>query len=109
MNDVASLKKEVVRVNTHPIRMRHPNVGQAENQVDSVIPLKMHLGNHTNAQAALDDVITDLIRSRHAFNSAEDCLLSSVEYRQANPVVQHGIQLMIQSCKNIMLGNVKWS
>ncbi|KNG83802.1 hypothetical protein ANOM_007998 [Aspergillus nomiae NRRL 13137] len=92
INDIYSLKKEV-----------------AVNQSDSAVPLKMHHDGHINAQIALDEVIGDLTRSRKKFVAAEQRLLCTNQYNESSDNAKKDIQYLIRGCKNMMVGNIKWS
>ncbi|RAL15167.1 terpene synthase family protein [Aspergillus homomorphus CBS 101889] len=92
VNDIISFKKEIV-----------------DGQLDSTIPLIMHHHEMTSAQEALNVAIRDLQRSRALFDSASDCLTTGFRYRKLDTKTQIDISVLIQGCKNMMLGNVKWS
>lgn len=69
----------------------------------------MYRGHHSSCQEALDEAIEDLRESRKRFDGAEDRLLTSKEYHALNEKEQEDVQMLVLSCKNIMLGNLKWS
>ncbi|KAI9036497.1 terpene synthase family protein [Aspergillus affinis] len=92
VNDICSLKKEIT-----------------EEQVESAIPLKMHHQGHKNAQDALNEIIEDMSKSRQRFNVAEHLFLQRKEYQYMNASAQGGVEILIQGCKNMILGNLKWS
>ncbi|PLB53754.1 terpenoid synthase [Aspergillus steynii IBT 23096] len=73
------------------------------------IPLKMHHRGYTYAQDALVEVIEDLSKSRQRFNIAEYLFLESKEYQNMSHTGQDAVKVLIQGCKNMMLGNMKWS
>lgn len=82
---------------------------QANGQIDSTIPLKMHYNKNLSAQAALNDAVYDLQQSRMRFDLAESSLVKSGRYTQLGETTKTDISALIQGCKNMMLGNLKWS
>ncbi|PWY89220.1 terpenoid synthase [Aspergillus heteromorphus CBS 117.55] len=92
VNDVLSLKNKV-----------------AADRFDNVIPLKMLQLDTDSAQTALEDVIKDLQKSRRTFSRAEYLLQMSSEFKQLSQETKDNVQVLIQGCKNMMLGNIKWS
>jgi hypothetical protein len=69
----------------------------------------MHYNKDLSAQAALNDAVYDLQQSRLRFDLAESSLVKSGRYTQLSETTQTDISALIQGCKNMMLGNVKWS
>lgn len=69
----------------------------------------MYLGNYIDVQIAMEETMKDLIKSRDNFDAATSRLLGSKEYQQMGKAIQGDIQILVQSCKNCMLGNLKWS
>lgn len=78
------------------------------NQVDSAIPLKMyHL--HLDTQDALEEVIQEMLDSRDRFDTFEYLLLQGKGYQNMSHSAQEAVNGLICGCRNIVLGNLKWS
>ncbi|RAL11513.1 terpene synthase family protein [Aspergillus homomorphus CBS 101889] len=107
VNDIVSLQKELIAIPTNNTGHR---ATQIVDQIDSVIPLKMFHGGHRDAQTALNEVLGELKESRVRLDEAERSFLSSAEYCGVEWRQQRDdIAVLIQGCKNAILGNLKWS
>ncbi|PYI14180.1 hypothetical protein BO99DRAFT_345715 [Aspergillus violaceofuscus CBS 115571] len=92
VNDIISLRKEL-------------NAGQ----FDSVIPLKMLRDTSLSAQDAVSEACEDLIQSKRVFQEAEGALSDSAEFKKLSAATKADVGKLLTGCKNMMVGNVKWS
>ncbi|RAH69857.1 terpene synthase family protein [Aspergillus aculeatinus CBS 121060] len=92
VNDIISLRKELIA-----------------GQFDSVIPLKMLHDPSLSAQDAMNEACQDLVRSKRVFQEAESSLSDSDAFRQLSAATKAEVRTLLTGCKNMMVGNVKWS
>ncbi|RAH47921.1 uncharacterized protein BO95DRAFT_440957 [Aspergillus brunneoviolaceus CBS 621.78] len=78
-------------------------------QLDSVIPLKMLHDPSLSAQDATNAACEDLIQSKRVFQEAESSLSDSDAFRQLSAATKADVRTLLTGCKNMMVGNVKWS
>ncbi|KAL1969796.1 hypothetical protein VTN77DRAFT_7305 [Rasamsonia byssochlamydoides] len=86
-NDIISLKKEV-----------------AAGEVDSMVPIIMH-HRHVSAQEAMEQVVELLEKSYNDCTAAEHRLLDL----DLDGKVRDNVKMLIQGCKNVILGGVYWA
>ncbi|OJK01984.1 hypothetical protein ASPACDRAFT_58369 [Aspergillus aculeatus ATCC 16872] len=82
---------------------------QMAGQLDSLIPLKMLRDPSLSAQDAMNEACADLIQSKRVFQEAESSLSDSDEFRQLSAATKADVRMLLTGCKNMMVGNVKWS
>lgn len=69
----------------------------------------MHHQGYEHAQTALAEIIEDMLKSRQRLNEAEYQFLESTGYQNLDLPAQRAARVLIQGCKNLILGNLKWS
>ena len=104
-NDILSIKKEVVgRLGPTRFSIGRYWLIQAQNQVDSLIPL-LYIANDHNLQAAIDDATRILVDAVAHFEHAADALL---EDSAGEMLVRADIVKFIDSCRYACTANLNW-